>query len=121
MHAAQGATVDNVIVAGEASRVATAETAYVACSRERKSLQILTDNAQRLQTSWETWAEKQHALAAARETSIPDLSRLQSLRAAAAHELGRAGDLAHAREVGHPVERAAPSPAVSRHAVELDR
>ncbi len=121
VHAAQGATVDHVIVAGEASRVATAETAYVACSRERKSLQILTDNPQRLQKSWETWAEKQHALAAACETSIPDLSRLQSLRAAASRELGRAGDLAQAREAGHPVERAAPTPAAWRHAVELDR
>ena len=121
VHAAQGATVDNVIVAGEASRVATAETAYVACSRERKRLQIVTDNPQRLQLSWETWAEKQHALTAVREMSMPDLSRLQSLRAAAAHELGRAGDLAHAREAGHRMQRAAPTPAVSRHAVERDR
>ncbi len=102
VHAAQGATVDNVIVAGESSRVATAETAYVACSRERESLRIVTDDPQRLQQSWETWAEKQHALTAARETSTPDLSRLQSLRAAAARELGRAGDLSAAR-TGEPV------------------
>ncbi len=121
VHAAQGATVDHVIVAGEACRVATAETAYVACSRERKRLQIVTDNPQRLQQSWETWAEKQHALTAGRETSIPDRSQLQSLRAAAARELGRAGDLAQAREAGHRMQRAAPAPAVSRHAAELDR
>ncbi len=121
VHAAQGATVDHVIVAGEASRVATAETAYVACSRERESLTIVTDNPQRLQKSWQTWADKQHALAAGRETSIPDLSRLQSLRAAASRELGRAGDLAQAREAGHPVERTAPTPAAWRHAAEPDR
>ena len=121
VHSAQGATVDHVIVAGEASRVATAETAYVACSRERESLRIVTDDPQRLQQSWEIWAAKRHALAAARETSTPDRSPLPSLRAAAAHELGRAGDLAHAREAGHRMQRAAPSPAVSKHAVERDR
>ena len=121
VHAAQGATVDQVIVAGEASRVATAETAYVACSRERETLQIVTDDPQRLQKSWETWAAKRHALAATRGTSIPDRSQLQSLRAAAAHELGRAGDLAQAREAGLLMERAAPTSAPWRHAVELDR
>ncbi len=99
VHASQGATVDHVIVAGEASRVATAETAYVACSRERESLRIVTDNPQRLQKAWETRAEKQHALTAARDTSRPELAELQALRAEAAAELGRAGDLAAAREV----------------------
>ena len=99
VHSAQGATVDRVIVAGEASRVATAETAYVACSRERESLQIVTDNAERLQKSWATWAEKQHALTAARDASRPDLAELQALRAEASAKLGRAGDLAAAREV----------------------
>ena len=121
IHAAQGATVDHVIVAGEASRVATAETAYVACSRERESLRIVTDDPQRLQKSWETWAAKRHALAAARETSTPDLSRLPSLRAAAAHELGRAGDLVQAREARRLMERAVPTSAAWRHAAELDR
>ncbi len=99
VHSAQGATVDHVIVAGEASRVATAETAYVACSRERESLTIVTDNAERLQKSWQTWADKQHAITAARDASRPGLARLQALRAEAAAELGRAGDLAAAREV----------------------
>ncbi len=99
MHSAQGATVNRVIVAGEASRVATAETAYVACSRERESLLIVTDNPERLQKSWETWAEKQHALTATRDASRPDLKQLRDLRAEAAAELGRAGDLAAAREV----------------------
>ena len=98
VHSAQGATVDRVIVAGEASRVATAETAYVACSRERESLQIVTDNPQRLQKAWATWADTQHALTAARDASRPDLAELQALRAEASAELGRAGDLAAARE-----------------------
>ena len=121
VHSAQGATVDHVIIAGEASRVATAETAYVACSRERESLRIVTDNPARLQKSWEIWSAKRHALAVARETSTPDRSQLPSLRAAAARELGRAGDLAQAREAGLLMERAAPTSAAWQHAAELDR
>ena len=104
-HAAQSATVDRVIVAGEASRVATAETAYVACSRERASLTIVTDNAERLQRSWEKWADKQHARDAARDTADPNPNRLVDLRAEAAAELGRAGDLAAAREARTDRER----------------
>ena len=109
INAAQGATVPNVIVAGESSRVATAESAYVACTRvglprdaiargERESLTIVTDNAQRLQKSWETWAGTQHAITAARDASRPDAARLQALRAEARAELGNEGDLAVARE-----------------------
>ncbi|MHB1529949.1 MAG: MobF family relaxase [Acidiferrobacteraceae bacterium] len=65
VHSAQGATVDRVIVAGEASRVATAASAYVACSRERSDLLIVTDSPEKLQTAWEKWATKEHALDAA--------------------------------------------------------
>ena len=121
VHSAQGATVDRVIVAGEASRVATAKTAYVACSRERESLQIVTDNPQRLQKAWATWAEKQHALTAARDASRPDLAELQALRAEAAAELGRAGDLARAREAQRPVEWSRLPPAEWKRAAEPDR
>ena len=110
INSSQGATMANVIVAGEASRVATAEAAYVACSRvgltraeikagERESLTIITDNPDRLQKSWAVWSEKKHALTAARDASRPDAARLQALRAEAAAEIGRAGDLAAAREV----------------------
>ncbi|MHB1516421.1 MAG: MobF family relaxase [Acidiferrobacteraceae bacterium] len=106
VHGAQGATVDHVIVAGEASRVATAEAAYVSCSRERETLKIITDDPGRLQKSWEKWADKQHALAAARSAESPDLSCLQELRREAAQELGQHGDLARARE-----QAPAPGPA----------
>lgn len=102
VHASQGATVDNVIVAGEASRVATAESAYVACSRERESLKIVTDNPVRLQKSWEKWADKKHAMTAAQDASLPNLEQLRDLRAAAAAELGRDGDLTKTREAAEP-------------------
>ena len=116
VHAAQGATVANVIVAGESSRVATAETAYVACSRvglsreaiargERESLTIVTDNPARLQESWEKWADKQHALTAARDASRPAPAELQALRAEAREELGKEGDLSAAREARTDRER----------------
>ncbi len=97
VHSSQGATVDNVIIAGEASRVATAETAYVACSRERDHLQIITDDPQRLQKSWEKWSEKKCARDAAR-VQDPQPDRLPELRREAAAELGREGDLGRARE-----------------------
>ena len=99
VHAAQGASVYRVLLAGEASRLVTAALAYVACSRARKFLTIFTDSPERLQKSWKTWADKLHALTAARDASRPDAARLQALRAEAAAELGRAGDLSAAREV----------------------
>ncbi len=105
IHASQGATVDRVIVAGEASRVATAESAYVACSRARDALQIITDNPDRLEKSWAKWAERETALVATRATPETDLSTLAAARAEAARELGQAGDLSLARE--HAVEQPA--------------
>ena len=97
IHSSQGATVDRVLVAGEASRVATAESAYVACSRARDALQIITDNPDRLEKSWSKWAERQTALDAARAAPETDLNTLAAARAEAAAELGEAGDLVEAR------------------------
>ena len=56
VHKSQGATAERTIVAGAANKVATAEQAYVACSRERSSLQIITDNPGELQKRWEKFA-----------------------------------------------------------------
>ena len=98
IHSSQGATVDRVIVGGEASRVATAESAYVACSRARHALQIITDNLDRLEKSWGKWAERKTALQATHADHQHDLSVLEAARAEAAAELGEAGDLAQARD-----------------------
>lgn len=86
-HLAQGKTVDSVIVAGEASRVATAESAYVACSRERYQLSIITDNFSRLSKSWAGWAERKTALGATGGGDEVDRERLAELRRAAAEKL----------------------------------
>jgi ATP-dependent exoDNAse (exonuclease V) alpha subunit len=94
VHSAQGATVDRAIVAGEASRVATAETAYVALSREREHLSIITDDKAKLAMSWSRYAEKQSAVEAAKNAARDfSRARLREMR----RDLGRAGDLARAR------------------------
>ena len=74
VHASQGATVERAIVVGEANRVATAETAYVAASRERSGLQIFTDKRARLSAAWSAWAERRTAreLLARRAAAAPE-------------------------------------------------
>ena len=119
IHSAQGATVDHVIVAGEASRVATAQTAYVAASRERDTLMILTDNPAALEKNWSQYAEREHALSATKDRSVPNIASLKTLRAEAARDLGRHGDLAQAREpVQTPVS---PTPAPPASEREMER
>jgi hypothetical protein len=58
IHSAQGATVERAIVVGESGRIATAETAYVAASRETLGLEIITDNIARLSAAWTVWSER---------------------------------------------------------------
>lgn len=61
IHKSQGQTVENTIVAGEASRTATAEAGYVACSREKYGLTIITDNSSMLQKRWQSYADRESA------------------------------------------------------------
>ena len=61
IHSSQGATVERTIVVGEAGRVATAQTAYVAASRERSGLRIITDDREKLSAAWSRWAERHSA------------------------------------------------------------
>ena len=108
IHSAQGATVDNVIVAGEASRVATAQMAYVAASRERDTLKIYTDKASHLEKNWAQFAEREHAITASNDRSPHTIESLKEWRAAAARDLGRAGDLSQARGDEGPVSKTSP-------------
>ncbi len=105
IHSAQGATVDNVIVAGEASRVATAQIAYVAASRERDTLKIYTDNASNLEKSWAQFAGREYAITVSNDRSTHTIESLKELRAAAARHLGRVGDLSQARAEEGPVSK----------------
>ncbi len=95
VHSSQGATVERAIVVGEASRVSTAESAYVACSREKIGLQIITDNADKLAKSWEKYADRQNAIDVARaKYKTPEaLKEIRKEREQAEKGLGSAGDL----------------------------
>ena len=100
VHRSQGRTIDRALVAGEASRTATAQNAYVACSREKWDLRIITDNVKRLQTAWSRVAERETAhdalsrqanaspstLEAVRETVRTEVSEQQSIAAQEARE-----------------------------------
>ncbi len=114
IHAAQGATVDHVVVAGEASRVATAQTAYVAASRERDTLKIYTDNSTKLESAWAKFAKREHAISATKDRSVPKLESLKELRAEAARDLGRHGDLSQARGEEGPAKTKVPEHEISR-------
>lgn len=60
-HRSQGRTVERAIVAGAASRVATAELAYVSVTRQKLELQIVTDDREKLGKSWSRFSDKQTA------------------------------------------------------------
>ncbi|ACX95785.1 MobF family relaxase [Halothiobacillus neapolitanus] len=92
IHRSQGQTVDSVIVAGEASRTTTAEAAYVACTRERYKLEIITDNTERLSKNWVRYADRQTAAEALKssEEKYPHLDEIrEELRRELQQELER--------------------------------
>ncbi|MHB1609711.1 MAG: MobF family relaxase [Acidiferrobacter thiooxydans] len=81
VHRSQGRTVDRALVAGMSSKRATANLAYVSCTRERVGLGIFTDNIKKLQQSWAQVADRETAkeatdkAAKAREASPLDAAR----------------------------------------------
>lgn len=80
VHQSQGATFDRAIVVAEGSRVESAEAAYVACSRERFGLEILTADPQKLEKQWQKFAARETAhQALGLEQTQAD--KLQDLRA----------------------------------------
>jgi conjugative relaxase-like TrwC/TraI family protein len=85
IHSSQGATVERAIVVGEANRVATAEAGYVACSREKTGLEIITNDTEKLGQVWKNFSKRQKALEAAKQGQEMDLPRdmtLAQIRAA---------------------------------------
>ncbi len=64
VHASQGATVDQAIVIAESSR-AGANLGYVALSREKHDLEILTDDKEKLAGSWGKYVQQESARDAA--------------------------------------------------------
>lgn len=95
IHSAQGATVRRSIVCGEASRVATAEAAYVAMSRQQHDVEVYTNDPDRLVDRWSRQAARHHATGELDDPSggvrinEVDHARLAQIRAAGEEE-GRA-------------------------------
>jgi conjugative relaxase domain, TrwC/TraI family len=87
IHDSQGATVERSIVVGEAAKVATAQTAYVACSRERTGLQIITDDSGKLSKAWSKYAERENAITVTGHKLTQSLPELTKARREAEQEL----------------------------------
>ncbi len=110
VHMSQGATVERAIVVGEASKVSTAEAAYVACSREKTGLTIITDDMEKLGKSWSKFADKQSALDASRHKAPETYQEIQKARTDADHTLGHTGDFAKKRAAASlAADRAGPT------------
>jgi ATP-dependent exoDNAse (exonuclease V) alpha subunit len=69
VHASQGATVDRAIVIAETSR-AGANLGYVALSREKRHLEIVTDDKTKLAESWGKYVQQESARDAALRGSV---------------------------------------------------
>ncbi|WP_081577282.1 MobF family relaxase [Acidithiobacillus thiooxidans] len=87
VHSSQGATVERAIVVGESGKVSTAQIAYVASSREKTGLQIITDDTEKLSKSWAKFAERQNAIKVTGHELTQTLSELQKSRKEAENEL----------------------------------
>ena len=106
VHKAQGMTKGGAIYAVESvGQESISQVAGVACTREKASLRILTDDPEKTGKAMEKWAVHETAMAATKAARLVDLDTIQALRREAQAELGRHGDLSKAREQ-EPVELA---------------
>ncbi|WP_370445975.1 AAA family ATPase [Acidiferrobacter sp. SPIII_3] len=104
VHKAQGMTKGGAIYAVESvGQESISQLAGVACTREKTSLRILTDDPEKVGKAMEKWAVHETAMAATKTTQAPDLDTIQALRREAQAELGHHGDLARARDA-RPLE-----------------
>ncbi|WP_163055363.1 MobF family relaxase [Acidithiobacillus ferrooxidans] len=94
IHSAQGATFERAIVVGEGGKRAMAELAYVACSREKSGLVIITDDPEKLSAAWSKFAEKEYAKAATGKATPENIDEIVMDRFLAKIEAGEIGDLA---------------------------
>ncbi len=105
---AQGSEKLAGLLLDEASHGASAELANVGCTRGIEDLEILSDNPERTLKGWAVWMDREQATEAAKRLGDMDPARLDALRAEVRAELerepgadlglGRAGDLARARD-----------------------
>jgi conjugative relaxase-like TrwC/TraI family protein len=99
-HASQGGTKHTAIpVLTGGGRGMNANLAYVAMTRETHSLEIITDDVEKLGKSICKFSEKQSAMAASETQVSPEMEEIRQARRAADYELGQAGDLAEKRSL----------------------
>lgn len=99
VHKAQGMTKGGAIYAVESvGQQAIAQLAGVACTREKASLRILTDDPDKVVKAMGKWAEHETAIEAAKTSHSVDIETIKDLRAQAQADLGHAGDLSKARD-----------------------
>ncbi|MBU2807582.1 relaxase domain-containing protein [Acidithiobacillus ferrooxidans F221] len=97
-HASQGGTKHTAIpVLTGGGRGMNANLAYVAMTRETHSLEIITDDVEKLGKSICKFSEKQSAIEASETQVLPEMEEIRQARRAADYELGQAGDLAEKR------------------------
>ncbi|MHB1495224.1 MAG: MobF family relaxase [Acidithiobacillus sp.] len=99
-HASQGGTKHTAIpVLTGGGRGMNANLAYVAMTRETHSLEIITDNADKLGESICKFSERQSAIAASKTQVSPELEEIHQARREADLDLGQTGDLAEKRSL----------------------
>ncbi|UTV79760.1 relaxase domain-containing protein [Acidithiobacillus sp. YTS05] len=107
VHASQGATVDRAIVIAEKTK-AGANLGYVALSREKHHLEILTDDKERLAESWGKYVHQESARDAAMRGTIQatrqENREAQSVQRACAEEK-RHRDLLKKERIFWPAEQ----------------
>jgi hypothetical protein len=83
-----------------------ANLAYVAMTRETHSLEIITDDVEKLGKSICKLSDKQSAMEASKMQVFPELEEIRQARREADLDLGQTGDLAEKRllevDVGEP-------------------
>ncbi|MCR1347130.1 relaxase domain-containing protein [Acidithiobacillus ferrooxidans] len=111
VHASQGATVDRAIVIAESSR-AGANLGYVALSREKHYLEVLTDDKERLVESWGKYVQQESAREAAMRGTL-QTARDQA-REVIAHQMAHARAKEKARYKTQKREQARNAPTASK-------
>jgi phage tail sheath protein FI len=96
-HSVQGATDRGAVPVLTAGGSATARQAYVASTRETHSLEVITDDADKLCKQVSKYVDRQTALGESKAKLITDQKEIEDARRDASLESGGVGDLAKKR------------------------
>jgi ATP-dependent exoDNAse (exonuclease V) alpha subunit len=122
VHRSQGRTVDRALIAGMASKAATAALAYVACTRERLHLRIFTDNIKKLQQSWARVAERETAKdAVAKAAQAKEQAPLDAAREEIRADVAEAQERVRSEQEAEVEPEAEPEPPIQEQEQEQER